>query len=402
MSGGRIVVVGIGADGWDGLGPAARKAVSSASEVIGSQRQLDMLPSDAPPSRVWPSPLDSLLDELVARRRGPRICVLASGDPMLYGIGATLARRMDPSRLTVIPHVSAFALACARLGWPETGVALISAVGRPAEAVVRLLQPRRRIVVYTSGVDGAAEIAALLRSHGYGPSRFVVLEQLGGRAERVTDTTAAEFDGQADRLHAVAIECAAQPGTPLLSPVPGLPDGAFESDGQLTKRHVRAATLAALAPVPGALLWDVGAGTGSIAIEWLRADPTAHAIAIEARDDRVERIAANAAALGVPGLEVVHGTAPEALDGLDAPEVVFIGGGFTVEGVFERCWEALAPGGRLVANVVTLEGERAVADARAKHGGELARIAIDHAEPLGGFTAWRAQIPVVQWSVTKP
>jgi len=396
-----IVVVGIGADGWPGLGEAARAAILGADEVIGSRRQLELLPGDAPPGRAWPSPLEPLLDELAQRANG-RVCVLASGDPMLHGVGATLARRLGPERIEVIAAPSAFSLACARLGWSAAEVELVSAVARPPEVLARVLQPGRRVIAYATGADGAATLARILCARGYGPSRFVILEQLGGVAERATESTAEEWGTRsADPLHVVAVECVAAAGTPLFPLVPGLPDTAFESDGALTKRHVRAATLAGLAPAPGAVLWDVGAGSGSVAIEWLRAEPSARAIAIERRPDRAERIGHNAATLGVPSLEVMIGEAPGALAGLAPPDAVFIGGGLTAPGLVELCYTALPPGGRIVANAVTLEGEQVLAAARAGHGGELTRIEIAHAEPIGAFTGWRAQMPVVQWCSVK-
>lgn len=418
----RIAVVGIGADGWAGLGEPARAALLAAAEVIGSERQLVLLPEAVTARRrPLPSPLEPLLDELAAGVDGAAmpdagaasageaadgadgaVCVLASGDPMLHGIGASLARRLGPERLTVHARPSAFALACARLGWPAAEVALVSAVARPPEVVARLLQPGRRLVVYATGADGAAQVARVLRERGFGPSRFVVLEQLGGPDERVDEATAEAWgDRPADPLHAVAIECRLAAGAPLLPRTPGLPDDAFDHDGQITKRHVRALTLAALAPTPGQLLWDVGGGSGSIAIEWLRAEATARAVAIEARADRAERAAANALRLGVPQLDVRTGRAPGALANLPRPDAVFLGGGLTEPELLERCWDALAPGGRLVANAVTLEGEQVVHAARAAHGGTLTRVEIAHAEPLGGFTSWRAALPIVQWAATK-
>jgi precorrin-6B C5,15-methyltransferase / cobalt-precorrin-6B C5,C15-methyltransferase len=410
----RLVVVGIGADGWSGLGEQARAALRAARTIVGSRRQLDLLPVELAADHLpWPSPIDPLVEELVARAEGSpcaqdlartegSTCVLASGDPMLHGIGATLARRLPPGRLVVHSHPSAFALACARLGWPAAEVELLSAVGQPPELVARLLQPGRRLVVYAAGAGGASDVARVLCERGFGPSRLVVLEQLGAPAERIVQSTAEAWgDAAADPLHAIAIECHAAAGTPLLALVPGLPDEAYETDGQLTKRHVRAAALAALAPLPGALLWDVGAGSGSIAIEWLRAEPSAAAIAIESREERAARVESNARRLGVPALSVIHGHAPQALDGLPRPDVVFIGGGLTASGLVERCWSELAPGGRIVAHAVTIEGEQALLSARASFGGELARIAVSHAEPLGGFEAWRAQLPVVQWSARR-
>lgn len=389
-----IAVVGIGADGWEGLGEAARAAVLAADEVIGSRRQLDLVPVPDAAKRELPSPLEPLIAELAARNGRGSTCVLASGDPMLHGIGATLARRIGPDGLAVHPGPSAFALSCARLGWPEAETALLSTVARPPETVARMLQPGRRLVVYTTG---AAPVAAVLCERGFGPSRFVVLEQLGGLDERITDSTADTWgETGADPLHAVAIECAAEPGTPLLPTTPGLPDDAFESDGQITKRHVRAVTVAALAPVSGHLLWDIGAGSGSVGIEWLRAAPGTRAIAIERRADRAARARANALRLGVPELDVREGEAPVALDALPRPDAVFIGGGLATPGLLDAC---LATGARIVANAVTLEGEGVLAAAREQHGGTLTRIEISHAEPVGGFTGWRAQMPVAQWAL---
>jgi precorrin-6Y C5,15-methyltransferase (decarboxylating) len=405
MSAAPLTVVGIGADGWAGLGGPAREALRGARVIAGSERQLELLPDELPARRrTLPSPLQPLLDELAAGVPEPT-CVLASGDPMLHGIGASLARRIPPERLAVIPHASAFALACARLGWPEADVELVSAVGRTPDVVAHALQPGRRIVAFASGGDGAGQLARVLRERGRGPSRFVVLEQLGGPAEQIHDATADNWGDQAaDPLHAVAIEVRTTPDALPLARVPGLPDDAYEHDGQLTKRHVRAIMLATLAPLPGELLWDVGGGAGSIAIEWLRAEPTAQAVTVEADAERAQRIARNAHTLGVPRLQVHHGRAPEALDAIDGgpPNAIFVGGGLAVPQMLERCWAALQPGGRIVADAVTLEGEQALHAARAAHGGTLLRIELSHAEPLGTLEGWRPQRPVVQWSASKP
>jgi precorrin-6B C5,15-methyltransferase / cobalt-precorrin-6B C5,C15-methyltransferase len=396
-----LVVVGIGADGWAGLGEAARAAVLAAETIVGSPRQLALVPASPARRLPWPSPIDGLVDELCTTG-GAGTCVLASGDPMLHGIGATLARRLGHDRLHVHPHPSALALACARLGWPEAEVELISAVGRPPEAIVRALQPGRRIVAYVAGVAGAGELALVVCGRGFGASRMVVLEQLGGPEERVTETTAAEWGMRAvDALHAVALECRADAGAEWLPRAAGLPDDAYEHDGQITKRAIRALTLAALAPAPGQLLWDIGAGSGSIAIEWLRCEPLARAIAIEAHAERALRIHANARALGVPHVQVLPSRAPESLAGLAAPDAIFIGGGLTEPGLVERCWEALLPAGRLVANAVTLESEQVLVASCAERGGALVRLAVSHAEPLGAFTTWRPQLPIVQWSARK-
>jgi precorrin-6Y C5,15-methyltransferase (decarboxylating) len=399
----RVTVVGIGADGWDGLCERARSAIRTASEVVGSPRQLELLgaAAAATPTRELPAPLQLLVDELKQRQDGA--CVLASGDPMLHGIGATLARDLGPDRIEVIPHVSAFALACARLRWPAAEVELVSVIAGPAEKVVRLLQPGRRLVVYASRTVPAAEVARAICEAGYGASRFVVLEQLGGPEERLTESTAREWGArEVDPLHAVAIEPRLDSGKLPLPLTPGIADEAFESDGALTKRHVRAITLASLQPLPRRVLWDVGAGTGSVALEWLRAEATTQAIAIEERADRSERIVRNARALGVPDrLTLVTGRAPEALAALPAPHAVFVGGGLAASGLLETCWDALEQGGVIAANAVTLEGEAALAAARALHGGSLTRIEIAQAEPVGSFTGWRPRRPVVHWVARK-
>jgi precorrin-6Y C5,15-methyltransferase (decarboxylating) len=395
----RVTVVGIGADGWAGLGEGSRRALAAAPLILGAERQLALLPAEVTAERrAWPSPMEPAVDEVAAGALGD-VTVLASGDPMLHGIGATLVCKAGAECVDVLPHASSFALACARLGWAPAQVELVSVVARPPEVVIAALQPGRRIVALVTGAGGAAAVARVLTERGFGASQLAVLEQLGGPAERRIDTTAAQAgELVADPLHVVAVTVAGAPGHPR---TPGLPDDAFASDGQLTKRHVRALTVAALGPRPGELLWDVGAGNGSIAVEWLRAEPLARAIAVEAREERAARIATNALALGVPELRVVTGRAPGALADLPAPDVVFIGGAITASGLLDACWSALPGGGRLVANTVTLEGEQAVVAARRERGGTLTRIDVAHADPLGAFTGWRAQMTVVQWSTTK-
>jgi precorrin-6B C5,15-methyltransferase / cobalt-precorrin-6B C5,C15-methyltransferase len=390
-----VTVVGIGADGWPGLSPLSMTAVEQAEAVVGGPRQLALLPDSVAGRRVpLPSPLLPGLSALVAAQ--PGLVVLASGDPMFYGIGGTLVRLLGPDRLRVLPHPSSVSLAAARLGWPLDDVDVVSLVGRPGELLHPLLQPGRRVLALTATESAAADVGALLAARGFGASPLTVLADLGGPQERVGAAA-----GPHSRLAIIAIECRLDPAAAVLPRVPGLPDAAFEHDGQLTKREVRVLTLAELAPVPGQLLWDVGAGSGSVGIEWMRVHPASRAIAIEPRADRRERIARNAAALGVPGLSVVAGSAPEALAGLPAPDAVFIGGGVTVPGVLDACLAALAPAGRLVANAVTIEGQAILTDCWQRLGGTLTRIGVERAAGLGSFTAWRPALPVVQWSVRK-
>jgi precorrin-6Y C5,15-methyltransferase (decarboxylating) len=338
------------------------------------------------------------LPGLFAELAGRRVCVLASGDPLLHGIGATLARVLGPERLHVVPHPSSVSLACARMGWAVDGVEVVSAVARPLARVRRVLAPGARVLVLSENAATPAAVAALLVDAGYGGSGMTVLEQLGGPAEHRVDGTAGEWAAPpGDPLNVVAVACSG----PGLGEVPGLPDDAYDHDGQLTKREVRAVTLAHLAPRPGELLWDVGAGNGSVAIEWLRAHRACRAVAVEIDVARAGRIAANAEALGVPSLQVVRGRAPEALAGLPAPDAVFIGGGITNPGVLDTCWAALGPGGRLVANAVTLEAEAVLVAGRDRCGGDLTRMEVSRAAPLGGFTGWRPAMPVTIWSVQR-
>ncbi|WP_307793430.1 precorrin-6y C5,15-methyltransferase (decarboxylating) subunit CbiE [Amycolatopsis sp. MtRt-6] len=400
MSTDPIDIVGIGADGWSGLSPAARSVVLGAEVVVGSERQLGLLPDEVPARRVrLPSPLRAGLPGLLAEHRTARLCVLASGDPMAHGIGVTIGDIAGPSRVRVVPHPSSIALACARLGWPSDDVEVVNVGGRPVERLVRALAPGRRLVV----LGGAGqEIGALLVRHGYGASRMVMLEELGGPAETLTESTAAAWDAvPQSALHLFAVSCAVPAAGTALATVGGLPDTAFEHDGQLTKRDVRAAALARLAPQPGELLWDVGAGAGSIAIEWMRHHPSCRAIAVERDPARAERIGRNAGTLGVPDLEVVLGPAPDALAGLPGPAAVFVGGGVADPRILVAARQVLPPGGRLVAHAVTVEAEHLLAGLHREHGGELSRLAVDQAEPLGRYTAWRRMRVVTQWTFVR-
>ena len=393
-----VTVTGIGADGWAGLSPRSRAAIEQAGVLVGGPRLLALLPSSVAARRIpLPRPLLPGLSELVASHAPAGLVVLASGDPMFYGIGSTLVRLFGAERVFVLPHPSSVSLAAARLGWPVDDVDVVSLVGRPLSLLQPALQPGRRVLALTASTSAAGEIRALLDGRGFGASPVTVLADLGGAAEAVGPA-----DGRPhSALAIVAIDCRLDPGAALLPRSPGLPDDAFEQDGQITKQEIRALTLAALAPVPGQLLWDVGAGSGSIGIEWMRTHPASRAIAVEPRADRRDRIVRNAAALGVPGLVVVPGAAPAALAGLPQPDAVFIGGGVTVEGVVRACWDALDAGGRLVANAVTIEGEIALAGWQRELGGSLTRIAVERAGGLGRFTAWRPALPVAQWSARK-
>lgn len=396
-----LTVIGIGEDGFKGLGRNARHALLRASRIIGGQRQLDLLPLCIRGERqLWPSPFSL---EPVLARRGEPVCVLASGDPMFYGVGASLARQVPAEELLVLPAPSSVSLAAARLGWPLQDVMTLSVVARPLAALNAHLASGVRLLMLSNDGQSPAAIAALLVEAGFGPSRLSVFEHLGGAHEQRLDGVAHDWPhASVADLNLVAIDCLADANTPRLSRLAGLPDAAFKHDGQLTKRDVRAMTLARLAPLPGELLWDVGAGSGSIGIEWMRAHPSCRALAIEADAGRQTLIEHNRDALGVPGLQLVRGTAPAALGGLETPDAIFIGGGVTRDGMLETCWQHLRPGGRLVANAVTLQSEMTLMAWRAQHGGELTRIHVAQAQPLGEFDTWRQALPITLLDVIKP
>ncbi|WP_223461668.1 MULTISPECIES: precorrin-6y C5,15-methyltransferase (decarboxylating) subunit CbiE [unclassified Pseudomonas] len=396
-----LTVVGIGEDGFKGLGKNARHALLRASKIFGGQRHLELLPPCIRGERQpWPSPfcLESLLSH-----RGEPVCVLASGDPMFFGVGASLARQLPATEMLTLPAPSSCSLAAARMGWPLQEVVTLSVVARPVTALSAQLFSGVRLLVLSNDGSSPAAIAALLRERGFGLSRLTVLEHLGGEAERRIDGIANDWtDPVIADLNLIAIDCIVEPSAQRLSRLAGLPDSAFKHDGQLTKRDVRAITLARLAPIPGELLWDVGAGSGSIGIEWMRAHPSCRALAIEADAGRQALIEDNRDALGVPGLQLVRGSAPQALAGLERPDAIFIGGGVTRESVLDTCWAELKPGGRLIANAVTLQSEMTLMAWREQHGGELTRIHIAQAQPLGDFDTWRQALPITLLDVTKP
>jgi precorrin-6Y C5,15-methyltransferase (decarboxylating) len=397
-----LSIVGIGEDGVAGLSAVAQRLVAAAELVVGGARHLAMADALIRGRRlVWSSPIDPTLHEIAAYR-GRAVVVLASGDPFHYGIGKQLAAFVSSDEFVCLPQPSAYSLAAARIGWPLQDVALVTLHGRALEGVIRYLQPGARILALSWDGTTPARLAALLVARGMGGSRITVLEAMGGPREKQRHATADGFDiGSIDQLNTIAIEVVCAPGAMTLPFVPGLDDACFDNDGQLTKREIRAVTLSALAPRHGELLWDVGLGAGSVAIEWLLQHPSLRAIGVEARADRADRAARNAAALGVPDLQIVRGDAPQALHGLAPPDAVFIGGGMGDDGVFDAVWRALKPGGRLVVNAVSLETESRLGDCFRQHGGELVRLQVTKADKVGAMYGWRPAMPVTQWRVIK-
>jgi precorrin-6Y C5,15-methyltransferase (decarboxylating) len=402
MSGERwLGLVGIGEDGLEGLTPAARRLVAQADFIVGGKRHLALAGPLNAETMIWPSPIENALDAIEAHR-GRSVCVLASGDPFFFGVGAMLMRRFAADEMISVPSPSAFALAAARLGWSQQDCALLTLHGRPLEAIIPHLQPGARILALSWDDATPAKLAALLTQRGMGRSKLTICEAMGGLSERIRMAEAEGFalENMA-ALNTIALEVVSEHGGRVLPRAAGLPDAWFEHDGQITKREIRAMTLSQLAPRRGDLLWDVGSGSGSIAIEWMLADPANDAVAIEARHDRAQRIARNALSFGVPGLSVVNGEAPHVFVDLAPPDAIFIGGGASAAGVTEQAYDALAAGGRLVVNAVTLETQAACVDWRARWGGELAQIAIAHADPVGRYSGWRAAMPIVQWRLVK-
>ena len=396
-------MVGLGENGLAGLGAEAKQAIATASVVFGGARHLalagDLITGRA---EAWLSPFERSM-EAVAALRGTPVTVLASGDPFLHGVGVTLARRIDPAEMHVIPAPSAFSLAAVRLGWALQHTVCLSLHGHPVSLIRPHLHPGTRILALTSDETGPAALAALLTDTGFGHSRLTVMEALGGARERITRSEARSYSlPHCDPLNLCAVEVVAGQGAAVLSLAPGLDDGLFEHDGQITKREVRALTLSALRPRRGALLIDIGAGSGSVAIEWMLADVSLKAIAVEAVPERASRIRRNAKRFGVPALCVVEGTAPEALAGLPAPDTIFLGGGGSEPGVMDAALALLLPGGRLVANAVTLEMEAVLLARHAALGGSLLRIDLARASPVGSMTGWRPAMPVIQWIYDKP
>ncbi len=395
-----ILVLGIGADGWQALAPRHRERVLAADVLLGGARHLAMVPEVAGQRREpWPSPLRDRIPALLDSLDGAAVVVLASGDPLVSGIGTTLVSLLGSDRVELEPAVSSVALARARMGWAAEDCAVVSVVGRPVELALREVAPGRRVLVLSSDETTPERLAALLSATGFGRSVLHVLGNLGAADESHTVGVADDWQEPSPRLTIVAVECV---GPRLAGWAPGLPDEAYEHDGQITKRDLRASALSRLQPVPGEHLWDVGAGSGSIGIEWMRSHPSCRTSAVEANPERAARARRNAARLGVPGLLVVDGRAPDALAGLAAPDAVFIGGGATRPGVLEACLAALRPGGRIVVHAVTLETEQLVAAAFAEHGGELTRLAVESNDSIGAFTGWKPARTVTQWYWRRP
>lgn len=398
-----LTVIGIGEDGFAGLGQQAQYAIIKADVIFGGARHLALVEGHhQAESLAWPSPFSQSY-AMIEEKRGCQVVVLASGDPMFFGMGASIMRHFTLDEVAIIPFPSSYSLASARLGWALQEVEMLSVHGRELAILQKYIHAKTKLLVLSDNGQTPALVAAMLNERGFGASRITVLEHLGGEKERMISNRAADWIAQdcAD-LNILAIECIADEKPVILPLGSGLRDAHFTHDGQLTKQDIRAVTLTHLMPQPHQLLWDVGAGCGSISIEWMRMHPSCRAIAIEANAQRQEFILQNAQNLGVPALQLVRGKAPEALIGLKTPDAIFIGGGVTGEGVLSHCWQALKSGGRLVANAVTLQSEAVLHQFRAQYGGELVRICVAQAAELGSFDVWRQALPVTILHLQKP
>lgn len=392
-------VVGIGEEGLVGLSPATRAVVEAAEVIVGGDRHHTLSGTVTARRIAWPHPFDALIETLKSLR-GQRVVVLATGDPLWFSVGARIGRAMPPHEIVYHPQLSAFQLAAVRMGWSLADVETLTVHGRPVEQMIAFIQPNQKLIILTTGAETPAQIAGFLTDRGFGASTLTVLANMGGPDEARFDATAEQWDHIVPAFNTLCVDLVAAPDAALLPRVPGLPDALFQHDGTMTKQEVRAATLAKLMPMRGALLWDIGTGCGSVAIEWMRAAHYARAIGIEPRADRRAMAAANALNLGTPGLQLIEDTAPHGLDTLERPDAVFIGGGLSAD-VFAPAWAALRPLGRLVANAVTLESEAQLMSLHAAYGGDLVKLQITRAEPVGPYEGWRPLMPVTQWSLVK-
>jgi len=401
-------IIGIGEDGWNDLNANARDLLYESEIVLGGDRHLKMIPDDWEGRRiVWTSPLRDAVSQIVSWRPKnttsvQKVTILASGDPLCYGIATKLLQHLSIEEIWIKPALTTFSLICSRIGWSLPDVETLTIHGRPVEMLHPFVQPNAKLLVLSKDEKSPKKAAKLLSTRGFGKSIITVLEHLGGKKER-------QISGQADSwnhpegapLNAMAIECIPESNATILSRIPGLPDEAFFHDGQLTKREIRAVSLSRLMPVVGQVLWDVGAGCGSVSIEWMRTNPRCLAVAIEKSESRAKLIEQNSRELGVPMLRIVLGIAPEILVDLPTPDAVFIGGGLSSGNLLKICWKALKPGGRLVVNAVTLEGEQKLLKWQNENGGDLTRLSISRAEELGKFQGWKESRSVIQLAIIK-
>jgi len=415
-----LTIIGIGQDGYAPLNQEAKTALKSAQLILGSKRQLGLIPTEQTKSakrEAWPSPMLPRLESL-KKQRPNKTVIIATGDPMCWGIGEHFSNTRKTNQMRIIPAPSIITLICAKMHWPSAVTQSLSLCSQPLEAMARYLESGKNLILLSATSDHPNKVANLLKTHGYGPSKLTILENIGAKNETITQTSINDLNDKPRKfaaLNSLALSLEKEPQTPRLTSNPGLPDQAFEHDGQLTKQLIRAITLAHLRPCSGELLWDIGCGNGSIAIEWLRAASNTNAIGFEKNNKRAKTCKHNADHLGVPHLQIIKGEAPTCfqtkklkqteIETANNPNAIFIGGGITTPNLLDKALKALKPGGRLVANTVTIEGEAVLIKAYQTHGGALARHSHQQADPIGNqdgnlrlnFHGWRPQMPIVQW-----
>jgi precorrin-6B C5,15-methyltransferase / cobalt-precorrin-6B C5,C15-methyltransferase len=397
-----LTVIGMGEDGYDGLSAKAQLVLQNTDVIVGSTRLLGFLPKLKAEQIEWPQPFSAVVEQ-IKPLRGRNTVILATGDPMNYGVTRKLLEFIPFEEMTVLPHLSAFSHAASRMGWSLPECDTLTLHGRDVENIEAFIQPGARLIVLTADALTIPLVATMLTQRGFQKSKITVLENMVGERESISHHVADTLPpAKFSDLNTLAIECIAGRDALIWSRVGGLPDDAFMHDGQLTKREVRSVTLSALAPAPDQVLWDIGAGCGSVGIEWMRSTRGCHAIAFEHNDDRLKMIGHNVCQLGTPRLKIVAGKAPGTLQGQTKPDAVFIGGGVGIPGVFETAWEHLKPGGRMVANVVTIEGEMHLYDLQEKHGGDLVRMEISNLTQVGPYRALKPRMAVTQWRTIKP
>lgn len=396
-------VVGIGEDGILSLSAAAQSVLEEAEVIIGGERHHALAAHYNAERVAWTKPLSEIILTVKAHRPRPTV-LLVTGDPLWYSAGAKLLGAIPLDEIRFHPQLSAFQLACARMGWSLPDIETLTVHGRFMEQLVPSLRPKARLVVLTGGASAVKEAAKLLLRHGYSQSIMTVLAEMGGPNEKRFTHCAADWasnDHPIPSFHTLCIDCISDASADILSRQPGLPDSVFESDGNFTKQDIRAITVCMLAPHFGEVLWDIGTGSGTVAIEWMRAARDGHAIGIDRNSKRIEMAKKNAFQLGVPRFQLIHGQAPEALQGLPLPHAIFIGGGLSSE-LVELTFERLRPYGRIVANAVTVESENILSSLHAKFGGDLARLTTSRAKSLpSGGRVWHQPMTVTQWRLKK-
>ena len=403
MSCSWITVIGIGDDGLDGLPQSHINLINEAEVLVGGKRHHDKVRNTSAEVLDWGQGFDQIFLKL-EKRRGKKIVVLASGDPMHFGVGSILVRAFGKEAITIYPALSAFSLAAARMGWSIPEVDCLTIHGRPLENLNKFIIHNARLLILSKNGSSPVEVANLLDKKGFGESKITVLEHLGGiNEDKICEKAAQWKKTRCANLNTIAIKCVADGNIPMLSRVPGLPDEVYENDGQLTKREVRAITLAQLQPLSGQVLWDIGSGSGAISIEWLRLGGHRRAIAIEKKPERAEALRRNADNLGAADIKIYEGDFLSIKDEIKCqPDAIFIGGGASNLDLLKVAWSSLNPGGRIVVNVVSIEAVQALVNFRKTNGGELSRITIERSSQIGSFNAFKPLMPVTQFVASKP